>query len=307
MMKDHHLSSAAEVTALRARLRPLLEGPPTREDDEARGCLPPEDCLPRDLWAAREALAAVQREVREGGGALAGERLEVLRRHVRTLLCHQRGLPLPSLPADATGPVRRARRQLEAVGDGWSWHPIDEGALFGGVPGIWLRPGYRLCGYVYVDGGNGNGVVWAVPERAEVPQLKELRQSLFDPPRPMEARSPAEVLEGDGSLGSYLQASVLLRELGEFGARWHGVSWGCHEVVDSPPEREWCWREGAGAALVGPPAIEREGEVVTVAFCTFSALGEEQLLRCEDRYGGGRYQPSTRWQTLATGSSGYVV
>jgi predicted component of type VI protein secretion system len=46
------------------------------------------------------------------------------------------------------------------------------------------------------------------------------------PPKPREALNVAEVLEGDGSPKSYLAVSLLLREIQEFRALWHGLVWG---------------------------------------------------------------------------------
>ena len=37
-----------------------------------------------------------------------------------------------------------------------------------------------------------------------------------------------QAIDGDGSLRSYFEASILARELAEFGAIWHGISWGEH-------------------------------------------------------------------------------
>jgi hypothetical protein len=40
-----------------------------------------------------------------------------------------------------------------------------------------------------------------------------------------------DAIPGDGTPESYMEASLLMRELGEFGALWHGRSWGTHEII----------------------------------------------------------------------------
>jgi len=43
-------------------------------------------------------------------------------------------------------------------------------------------------------------------------------------------------IEGDGSPESYIQASLLARELREFGVRWHGCDWSTQEILDKNPQ-----------------------------------------------------------------------
>jgi hypothetical protein len=40
-----------------------------------------------------------------------------------------------------------------------------------------------------------------------------------------------EAIEGDKSPLSYLQAAICLHELNEFGAMWHGISWGQDRIL----------------------------------------------------------------------------
>ena len=44
-----------------------------------------------------------------------------------------------------------------------------------------------------------------------------------------------EAIEGDGSPESYLCASLLARELHEFGAMLHGCNWSTHTILDQNP------------------------------------------------------------------------
>lgn len=42
-----------------------------------------------------------------------------------------------------------------------------------------------------------------------------------------------DAIDGDGSLRSYIQASILRRELEELGAWWHGLEWSTHTLPDN--------------------------------------------------------------------------
>ena len=89
-----------------------------------------------------------------------------------------------------------------------------------------LKAGFALHAYEFRSGGNGNGIIWAVPADApllapeDCPQLEDV---FLGPPKPPGAIPLMQVIEGDGSPWSYLSASILGREAAEFGARWHGL------------------------------------------------------------------------------------
>ena len=96
-----------------------------------------------------------------------------------------------------------------------------------------IKPGYVLRAYQFYEGGNGNAFVYAVPKTEPFPDPQECQarspSHFLGPPVPPNALpTVAEAIEGDNSPWSYLQASILVRELQEFGAMWHGVTWGTH-------------------------------------------------------------------------------
>ena len=112
----------------------------------------------------------------------------------------------------------------------------------------------------------------AMPFDAEFPEPKDcptLESHLLKAPKPSEALDDVmEAIEGDGTPWSYLAASLLRRELSDFGAAWHGVHWSLHFVLDEDPwmadppkpddpplDRpttkavEWTWLEGVAEGL----------------------------------------------------------
>ena len=104
---------------------------------------------------------------------------------------------------------------------GWSVSLIDPTDLLEVFKTLWLKDGFALHGYEFTSGGNGNGVIWAVPFDAPVLKPEEcprLEDVFLEPPKPPGAVELMKVIEGDGSPWSYLSAAMLGREAAEFGA-----------------------------------------------------------------------------------------
>ena len=106
-----------------------------------------------------------------------------------------------------------------------------------------LKPGFALRGYQFCSDGNGNGVVYAIPDGSPFPEPEECIYiqpvevvpgvELDMPKPPSHLDNFMDAFEGDGTLQSYVEASMLQRELEEFGAMWHGCSWSTHDIIDS--------------------------------------------------------------------------
>ncbi|MBA2176037.1 hypothetical protein H0266_14160 [Halobacillus locisalis] len=103
-----------------------------------------------------------------------------------------------------------------------------------------IKDGFKLRGYQFTEGGNGNGIVWALKDDQELPppeQCPRLEDEFLNPPKPDEAFDDFMVaVEGDRSPLSYLQAAICSHELYEFGAMWHGISWGREQVMGRPDD-----------------------------------------------------------------------
>lgn len=188
----------------------------------------------------------------------------------------------------------------------WVVCSLDVAAIFAEVPALRLRDGWRLRGYAYRTGGNGQGFVVALPPGVPDPHpLGAMSGSLFMPPRAAGGRPVYEALTGDGSPSSYLQASMLLRELDEFGALWHGASWSDHQVVDAlPPGWPWTWERRLPRSLA--PRVGRRGGDVQVEFVSFCYIERVRLVRHVDVYVAGEYRPHVAREVLATAGFGAV-
>jgi hypothetical protein len=200
--------------------------------------------------------------------------------------------------------------------------------VFKVVRSLQLRPGYVLGAYQYRAQGNGNGFVWALPdglvfpEPADCPRIEDV---FLEPPKPPGACDDfMEAIQGDGTPESYLAASLLKRELAEFGAMWHGCDWGTHTILAanplaSPqsllreqgftdecigPNEEWRWKVAEPAEWRPCVSLGKGG--IQVVFYTFSGLGSQTIFKHVDRYREASYVSRVRVQTIAAGPSGYV-
>ncbi len=220
------------------------------------------------------------------------------------------------------GMVRQMRRRAEAARelprerpDGWSLSPVDPGKVVKVFRSLRLKEGWKLCAYLYGIGGNGNGVVWAIPEEQEVPLPEECEESpdgLFEPPRPPGALDNfMKVIEGSGTPRSYLSASILARELREFGALWHGTSWDCVGVMegrgsveDAEGDERWTWHvpppEDYG------PMFELKAGKRRITMYFSSCVGMESIGKVVDTYPKKGYVFKTSGEDIASGGPGIV-
>ncbi len=122
--------------------------------------------------------------------------------------------------------IREMQLRIEAK-DGWQVSPLSPMKIVELFDRVKVREGYELVGYIFRSGGNGNGAVWAV-EAGSCPEVEECvrTDNIIKTPKPIAALPPEVVLEVDGTAESYLQKSILVRELYEFGALWHGRTGG---------------------------------------------------------------------------------
>lgn len=179
---------------------------------------------------------------RQGVRVSARRLARELRRHAARLAgseCH--------VHAFSVDEVNRLRERARAAvaGDhvgppGWSRSSADPMALLDVFGSIRLRPGWVLRAYQYTEGDDGNGLVWALPRDAPFPEPDDCMGSDSDgsAPHPMPPGGIADVgslIDGDGSPLSYLSASLLARELTEFGARGRGRSWSDECIIGAPP------------------------------------------------------------------------
>ncbi len=176
-----------------------------------------------------------------------------------------------------------------------------------------VKPGFVLRAYQYRAGGNGNGVVWALPVDAPFPEPSDCEpmEDLFlKPPRPAGGLDDfMEVITGTGRARAYFSASLLKRGLEELGAMWHGCGWSDHMMLlDNPvPPGEaeyWSWESPAPEDW--RPEVRGEADWVEVVFYTFKQMELEAIYRHVDRYARGVYVSCSERVTIATGRPGPI-
>ena len=224
------------------------------------------------------------------------------------------------------GKASRAARAPEDCPDGWSISAVDPMAVLAVFKPLRLKDGFVLRAYQFREGGNGNAFVWAMPVDADFPDPEEcprLEGVFLEPPKPPLALDHVmDAIDGDRSPWSYMCASILARELGEFGAMWHGCNWSTHTVLGANPWNptrrkkksgvvhwmspltEWVWAERSPKAW--SPSVDAGEATTVVTFYTFSQLGQEAIYRHTDTYEPGSYRFYSERATLATGPDGYV-
>lgn len=220
----------------------------------------------------------------------------------------------------------RAAQAPEDCPEGWSINTVDPMNVLAVFRPLRIRDGFVLRAYQFREGGNGNGFVWALPVDADFPDPEacpRLEGIFLQPPRPPSALDHVmDAIDGDGSPWSYMCASILARELGEFGAMWHGCDWDTHRILDADPwdgdqqdrkrdltepmapAAEWEWLQPRPTDW--KPQVVQDGDRVTVSFLTFSGLGREAIYRHKDVYTVGSYNFEADRQEVARGAGGFV-
>lgn len=228
--------------------------------------------------------------------------------------------------------VANSRISKSNAPGGWSKVAVNPMDLLAVFEPLRIKEGYLLRAYQLRAGGDGNGVVWAMPADASFPEPEECNRQhnmvpvpgvVIGAPRPPDALDDfMSVIEGDGSPWSYLCASLFRRETLELGARWHGVSWGARTILDGSP---WEPMTGQGEGAHHPPSdrseftflepepeiwgptFERDGEVPVVTFHTYCGEGLMEIRRTTDRFEPKSYCFTGKSDLIAQGPMGYIT
>jgi hypothetical protein len=233
------------------------------------------------------------------------------------------------------GLMQRARKVFTTTSEppqGWTKMRVDLNRFLAVFKSLRIKEGRVLRAYQWCSGGNGYGVVCALPQDLPFPEPEECEITPSDYPKefvlvPQGAlNDPMEAIEGDLSLWSYMEASIFARELGEIGAMWHGINWWTHKLLDrddfskpSPPKdilspdlyappdlfvHNWDWLKPQPEDW--RPIVKQEGDLVTVVFYTYSGHGRHRIYRHEDEYEVGSYCFDTMRIEIAERGGGFL-
>jgi len=219
------------------------------------------------------------------------------------------------------------RPPMRDIERGWYKSDFDPKRIVDVFDSLRLKKGFVLRAYRCEDAGDSWGYVWAMPADADFVEPHESlivdAPSIFRKPR---ARKPPaalgdvmEAIEGDGSPLSYLAASLLKRELEEYGAAWHGLGWLNHSIIDqdpwqsadaaeSPfkPAKRKEWRMLEPAPKQWRPRVHMQKDQVTVTFFTFTWYHRQAICQHTDTYKRDDYRFKTASREVATGPAGII-
>ncbi len=181
------------------------------------------------------------------------------------------------------------------LGGKWFISAANPGAALIKLPGLKLKPGIRLVSYLYRFQEEGLSVTWALPEPLSTTALLEAAlktcDGLENPPAPAgRLANFMEAVIGDRSPMSFVIASVLRRELKEFGALGAARNWSNHRLIDAlPAQVQWQWRTEAVKDLSPKIRLLPDGKAALEFFtcCTVPSIAVFQHL---DHYAAGQYQ-----------------
>ncbi|MGF1571349.1 MAG: hypothetical protein ACFCVD_25285 [Nodosilinea sp.] len=190
----------------------------------------------------------------------------------------------------------------------WFVSTLDPAEALAKFPGLWLRPGIRLVTYLRQDATGGVGATVALPGLLSTTEYLEaaIEQAAKtdQPPTPMGALPNLMAgLDGDGSLASFLSASIFLREIRELGRFGRYARWIHHRfVAEAPTQVPWDWRTPIPEDF-SPRVVVRQDAEVIVEFYSCRVQKPVALFRHLDRYPPNSYTATNQDQALAVMAS----
>lgn len=201
--------------------------------------------------------------------------------------------------------------------NGWSKSKIDPMKVLGVFSSLKIMKGAVLRAYQYMSDGNGNGLVWAMPEGSHFPEPNEchkLKDTAFERPCPPEAFDDIMMaIKGDYSEYSYISASLFAREISELGSYWHGCSWASHTIIDENSTLDgysmkeidgWDWSEEKPKDW--RPSVERSENNVIVNFYTYVGLVPAGIVQNTDVFTNDSYCFTSESKMIAGSGGGYI-
>ena len=176
----------------------------------------------------------------------------------------------------------------------WLISTVNPAAALIKLPGLQLKPGLRLVTYLHRRKTDGISMTWAVPETlGTTAHLEDALAQAGDrlhPPHLEGALAQAmAAIEGDRSPMSFLIASILWRELQEFGALGTDNKWLNHRPIDAAPTQvQWQW-QGQPPKDFSPKVKLLDDGQAAVEFFTCRVKPPVVIVRHLDQYPAQSY------------------
>ncbi|MBT9314612.1 hypothetical protein [Leptothoe spongobia] len=191
----------------------------------------------------------------------------------------------------------------------WFISTVDASAVFKHLPGISLKPNYCLVTYLYrirrSNINHGGAVTWAmVNQLSTTSHLEAALAKAGDhstPPYPEGALlNYMTAVTGNLTSGSFLIASVLQRELQEFGRCGKFHRWQHHRLIGNvPKQKQWQWRMEPPRNLT-PKVHNLPNGKMAVEFYTCRTIPPIGIFRHVDRYTANSYVAKASNQAIAS-------
>ncbi|MEM7063199.1 MAG: hypothetical protein AAF572_08540 [Cyanobacteria bacterium P01_B01_bin.77] len=191
----------------------------------------------------------------------------------------------------------------------WFISTVDASTVLKHLPGITLKPNYCLVTYLYrirrAQANHGGSVTWAIANQLSTTSHLEVALTTAGdhntPPYPEGALlNYMTAVTGNLKASSFLVASILQRELQEFGRCGKFHRWQHHRLIGSvPKQRSWQWHMEQPKNLV-PKVHILPNSKVAVEFYTCRILPPVSIFRHIDRYSANNYVAKASNQAVAT-------
>jgi hypothetical protein len=201
------------------------------------------------------------------------------------------------------GPTQEATYAPNTKGQ-WFISSANPGAVLIKLSGLKLKPELRLVSYLYRNADDGVGITWAVPESLST--TAHLEKGLINsgdrtrPPQPEGALSDLmEAIEGDRSPVSFVVASILRRELKEFGALGKSSNWTHHRLINSlPTQVRWQWKIEEPKDFSPKVRVFPDGKAA-IEFFTCRVAAPVAIFQHIDQYPIGQYKAASLERPIA--------
>lgn len=190
----------------------------------------------------------------------------------------------------------------------WFISTVDASTALRNLPGITFKPNYCLVTYLYrirrANANHGGAVTWAMVNQLSTTSHLEAALTLAGdhttPPYPEGALlNYMSAITGNLTAGSFLVASVLQRELQEFGRCGKFHRWHHHRLIGTvPKQRDWQWRMEKPTDL-SPKVHSLPNGKIAVEFYTCRILPPIGIFRHIDRYPANSYVAKASNQAIA--------
>lgn len=249
------------------------------------------------------------------------EALQKIRQHLRSTLVVPEIENHPNLYANADEPP--APESLDELGSlfhfgsslkiapqmpnnqgRWFISSINPGAALIRLPGIRLKPEFRLISYFYRLHDEGIGATWALPEHLST--TSHLEKALISAggrkqlPKPEGALEDCmDAIDGDRSPPSFIVAALLRRELLEIGRIGRAANWTHHRLIDAiPGQLSWQWRIEMPKDF-SPKVRVFPDQRVAIEFFTCRTVAPIVIFQHVDSYPIGQYRAKSLDRPIA--------